>query len=271
MTEGNRNKQWALRSLRTEAHRGAKGPSAFASALAGGFDEGERALYVSSMLRYPYGPYMTEATARLGGTNFPAADDPERLRRLGDNFQLRQYATLTGEQYEAMLGLAWELHEEGGTHQGMRKALEAYGFATIEIIEECYFATVSPDAEYHWSYVIVVGPYFGRVDVAGMYLGTWVLGSTESSYLGTGSFSYAQAEDLVRVILDRRQVHDCPIRIIFRFGDAPLLGLISLGSFYLGGTTPSGIAVFEIQGRRMLGSWYLGTSTLEGFGVTYVN
>jgi hypothetical protein len=271
VSEGNRNKQWAWRSLRTEAHKGDKGPSAFASALAGGFDEGERAVYVSSMLRYPYGPYMLATTARLGATNFPAADDAERLRRLGDNFQIRKYPTQTGEQYEQMLGLAWELHEEGGTLQGMRKALEAYGFGDIVIAEECYYATLGPDAEYHWSYVIVVGPNFGTVNVAGMYLGTWVLGSTESSHLGTGTFTYEQAEDLVRIILDRRQVHDCPIRLIFRFGNAPLLGLINLGSFYLGGTVPSGIAVFEIQGRRMLGSWYLGTSTLEGFGVTHGN
>lgn len=268
MAEGNRNKLWARRSLRVEWSQGDKGSGAFASALAGGFDEGERALYVSSMLRYPYGPYMLVTTARLGATNFPAADDDERLRRLGDNYQLQRFPTETGERFEQRLGLAWDLHTEGGTAIAVRKALEAYGFGEINILEECYVTLTGSD-EYQWAWVVVIGPSFGSVNISGMILGSFVLGSEASGYLGLGSFSSEEIDDIVRLMLDARQVHDMPVRLVFRFGDAPLLGMITLGSFPLGGSAGSGVAIREIQGRRMLGNWYLGTSTLDGFGVTY--
>lgn len=268
MSEGDRNKTWALRSLRNEGMGGAKGPSAFASALAGGFDEGERALYVSSMLRYPYGPFMLITTARLGASNFPAAGDASRLRRLGDNYQLRQYPTETDERFEQRLGTAWDLHEEGGTAIAVRKALEAYGFGEINILEECYVTLTGSD-EYQWAWVVVFGPSFGSVNISGMILGSFVLGSEASGYLGLGSFSSEEIDDVVRLMLDTRQAHDMPIRLIFRFGDAPLLGMIMLGSFPLGGSAGSGVAIREIQGRHMLGNWYLGTSTLDGFGVTH--
>jgi hypothetical protein len=54
---------------------------------------------------------------------------------------------------------------------------------------------------------------------------------------------------------------------VFRFADAAVLGLITLGNFFLSGSATAGVAIREIQGRRMLGSWYLGTSTLKDFGV----
>jgi hypothetical protein len=257
MTEGNRNKQWALRSLRTDAHRGDKGPNAFASALAGGFDEGERAVYVSVMLRYPYGPYMTATTARLGATNFPAAGDAERLRRLADNYQLRQYPTEPDESFEERLGLAWELHEEGGTAIAVRKAFEAYGFPELYILEECDYVVTGFDAEYQWAHTIVFGPNYGFVPIYGQYLGSIVLGSEATGFLGLGSFSDEQIDDLVRIMLDERQVHDMPVRFVFRFGAAPVLGLVNLGApyFFLGGSgDPDGVAIREIQGRRMLGS-----------------
>jgi hypothetical protein len=245
VTEGNRNKQWALRSIRTEAHVGPKGPNAFASALAGGFDEGERAVYVSVMLRYPYGPYMTATTARLGATNFPAAGDAERLRRLADNYQLRQYPTEPDESFEERLGLAWELHEEGGT-----AIITGY---------EC---------EYQWAWEVVFGPNYGTVPIDGCYLGTAILGDEATGYLGLGSFSSEQLDDLVRIALDHRQAQDMPIRFIFRFGAAALLGLAELGVAVLGGGA-NNVAIREIQGRRMVGSCYLGTTTLKGFGVTH--
>lgn len=269
MAEGNRNKQWARRSLRVEWAQGDRGPGAFVSALAGGFDEGERALYVSSMLRHPYGPFMLAATARLGATNFPAADDPERLRRIGSNYQLQRFPTESGASYEQRLGLAWDLHEEGGTAIAIRKAFEAYGFTELYILEECYYNVTGSD-EYQWAWTLVFGPDFGTVNISGMYLGAFTLGDEATGYLGLGSFSSEQIDDLVRIALEHRQVHDMPVRFLFRFGDAPLLGLITLGSFYLGGTS-GGVAIRDIQSRRMLGSWYLGTSTLQGFGLPYGN
>jgi hypothetical protein len=268
VTEGNRNKQWALRSIRTEAHVGPKGPNAFASALAGGFDEGERAVYVSVMLRYPYGPYMTATTARLGATNFPAAGDAERLRRLADNYQLRQYPTEPDESFEERLGLAWELHEEGGTAIAERKAFEAYGFAEIYILEECDYIITGYECEYQWAWEVVFGPNYGTVPIDGCYLGTAILGDEATGYLGLGSFSSEQLDDLVRIALDHRQAQDMPIRFIFRFGAAALLGLAELGVAVLGGGA-NNVAIREIQGRRMVGSCYLGTTTLKGFGVTH--
>jgi hypothetical protein len=269
MAEGDRNKEWALRSIRAEWMRGAKGPAVFGSALAGGFDEGERALYVSSMLRYPYGPYMVTACERLGAQTFPAAGDAERLRRLANNFQLRQFPTEADERFERRLGLAWDAHEEGGTAIAVRKQLEGYGFPEIYILEECYYGVLPSDAEYHWAYTIVLGPNYGDVPIYGMYLGSFILGDEATGHLGLGSFSAAAIDDIVRIILEWRQVFDCPIRIVFRFADAAVLGLITLGNFFLSGSATAGVAIREIQGRRMLGSWYLGSSTLKGFGVSY--
>lgn len=268
MSEGNRNKEWAFRSVQAEWMTGDRGAAALSSALAGGFDEGERALYVSSMLRYPYGPAMLQTCAIIEAETFPAANDDDRLRRIGENYQLRRYPTESGAQYEKRLGLAWDLHEEGGTAIAVRKALEGYGFPEIYILEEWEWNILPSGVEYHWAYTIVLGPSYGNLNITGMYLGTWILGDEATGHLGLGSFSAAQIDDVIRLgIIDMRQVHDCPVRIVFRFGDAPLLGFIILGSFILGGSPGSGVAIREIQGRRMLGSWYLGTSTLKGFGV----
>jgi hypothetical protein len=268
MAEGDRNKEWAIRSIRAEWMRGPKGPAAFGSALAGGFDEGERAMYVSSMLRYPYGPAMLLMCARLGASTFPAAGDAERLRRLGTNYQLRQYPTEPDERYELRLGLAWDAHEEGGTAIAVRKAFEGYGFPEIYILEEWEYGVLPSDVDYHWAYTIVVGPAYGDLNITGMYLGSFILGDEATGHLGLGSFSAGRFDDLVRLaVLEPRQVHDCPIRIVFRFADAAVLGLITLGNFFLSGSATAGVAIREIQGRRMLGSWYLGTSTLKDFGV----
>lgn len=267
MSEGNRNKEWARRSIPALWAQGDKGPGAFVSALAGTFDESEEARYRSAMMRYPYGPAMRQACAYLDARTFPAADDDARLRALGQNFQLRRFPTESGASYEERLGLAWDLHGQGGTAIAVRKNLEAFGFPQIEILEECYSGLLPEGAEYHWSFVVVLGPNYGSLPIGGMFLGSFVLGSPATGYLGLGTFSAAQVDDVVRLILEGRQAHDCPIRVVFRFGDAPVLGLISLGSFVLGGSIGSGVAIREIQGRHMLGSWYLGTTTFAGFGV----
>lgn len=267
MSEPDRCKQWAFQSLAVDWMSGAKGPAAFASALCGGFDEGAEANYRGLCLRYPYGPFMRAACAEVGARVFQAADDDERLSAIGATFQLPRIPTETGAQYEERLGLAWAFHSEGGTSISVRKALEAYGFPEILILEECYYGLLAIGAEYHWAFSVVVGPNYGNLGITGLILGGWNLGAPGSSFLGTGNFSEAQAADVVRLILSGRQVFDMPIRLIFRFGDVPLLGLITLGSFALGGSLGSGVAYREIKARHTLGTWLLGSTSFEGFGV----
>lgn len=267
MTELDRNKTWALRSIQAEWMAGARGPANFVSALVGVFDADEEDVYRSLVMRYPYGPAMLLTCARIGARTFPAAADDERLRKIGVNYQLPRFPTESGTSYEKRLGLAWTFHAEGGTSIAVRKALEAYGFAEINILEECYYNILPVGASYHWAWTVVLGPTYGDAFVAGMVIGSWVLGNELSGHLGVGNLSAAQIDDIIRIMLTARQSHDCPMRLIFRFGDVPLLGLITLGSFVLGGSPGSGVAIREIQARHCLGSWYLGTSTFKGFGV----
>jgi hypothetical protein len=263
---GRANQDWALRSIQTLPMRGPKGPASFVSAMAGAFDNGAWANYVSWRLRFPEGPYLTTILDRLNATRFPASNDAERLYRIGNTFQLKQYEFESNENFELRCGTAWDLHGWGGTLLGVRKGLEAYGFPQIEILEEHiepdYYVLTSTYADYQHALTIVVGPNYGDLPIEGMVLGTWILGSP-NSYLGTGTFSSERIDDVVRVILEWRQVHDAPLRLIFRFGNAAILGLIQL-PFELGG---GGAAYREILGKRMLGSWILGQESFRGFGV----
>ena len=267
MSEPNRCKDWAPQSLQVPWMAGERGPANFASAVCGSFDEGSEAVYRGLCLRYPYGPFTREACKAVGARVFPAANDDARLAAIGSTFQLPRVATETGARYEERLGLAWSFHAEGGTSIAIRKALEAYGFPESVIAEECYYQLLAPSASYHWAFVVVLGPNYGDVDIASMVLGAWELGDPSSSYLGTGNFSSAQADDVIRLILFGRQVFDSPLRLVFRFGDAPLLGLITLGAFNLGGSPGSGVAYRNIQARHTLGAWLLGSTTFAGFGV----
>lgn len=260
------NEQWALASIQTLPMSGPKGPAAFISALASSFDNGAWANYVSWRLRFPEGPYLTTILDRFSASRFPAANDADRLYRIGNTFQLRQYEFESGANFERRCGTAWDLHESGGTSIGVRKGLEAYGFPQIEILEEHiepdYYVLTSGDADFQNAFAVVVGPNYGDLPIEGMILGTWILGSP-NSYLGTGTFSSDRIDDVVRVILEWRQVHDSPLRLIFRFGDAPILGLIQL-PFAVG---TGGAAYREIIGKRMLGQFILGQTVTLGFGV----
>jgi hypothetical protein len=263
------NEQWAHASIATLPMRGPKGPAAFISALSSSFDNGAWANYVSWRLRFPEGPYMTAALDKLNAARFPASGDAERLYRIGNTFQLKQYEFESAANFELRCGLAWDLHEDGGTSIAVRKGLEAYGFPQIEILEEHiepdHYVLTSIAADFQWAFTIVLGPNYGDLPIEGMILGEWILGSP-NSYLGTGTFSSERIDDVVRVILEWRQVHDCPLRIVFRFGDAPILGLMTL-PFTLGGDAGSGAAYREILGERMLGQFILGHTTTLGFGV----
>ncbi len=266
---GTSNREWAAASIPTLPMGGPRGPTAFVTALVGSFDNGAWANYVSWRLRFPEGPFMVAALDKLGATKFPASGDDERLYRIGNTFQLKQYEFETDERFELRCGLAFSFHEQAGTSIAVRKGLEHYGFPQIDIIEEHiepeFFNVTSFDAAFQWAWEVFVGPNYGYLPIEGMYLGTMVLGSP-NSYLGTGTFSSERIDDVVRVILEWRQVHDAPIRLGFRFGNPPLLGLITMG-FVLGGDDGDGIAYREILGRRMLGQWALGQETFLGFGV----
>lgn len=267
MTEPNRCKDWALQSLQVPWMAGARGPGAFASAVCGSLDEGSEAVYRGLCLRYPYGSFTRAACKVVGARVFPAAADEERLAAIGATFQIPRTATETGAEYEERLGLAWAIHGDGGTAASVERVLFTYGFPEITILEECYYQLLQLGAVYHWAFAVVLGPDYGDVNITGMILGAWVLGDPGSSNLGTGNFSSAQVDSVVRVILAWRQVFDMPLRIAFRFGDVPLLGLITLGSFVLGGSLGSGVAFRDIQSRHALGIWRLGSTTFAGFGV----
>lgn len=266
MTEPNRCKDWAYQSLQVPWMVGTRGPAAFASAVCGSFDEGSEAVYRGLCLRYPYGPFTREACKVVGARIFPAADDDARLAAIGSTFQLPRVPTETGARYEERLGLAWSFHAEGGTAIAVRKALEAYGFPEIAILEECYYQILPDGADYSWAFVVVLGPNYGDVNITGMALDDFDLGG-EDAYLGTGNFSKEKIDDLVRLILSTRQVFDCPWSILFRFGDVPLLGMITLDDFYLDGSFGADVAVAPIQQAFALDEFVLGEETLDGFGV----
>jgi hypothetical protein len=266
MGQQNAAKQWAIESVQTLPMAGVKGPSAFVSAVVSSFDNGAWANYVSWRLRFPEGPYLSIVLDRYSASRYPAANDAERLYHIGNTFQLKQYEFELSSNFELRCGTAFDLHGWGGTSIGVRKGLEAYGFPQIEILEEGiepdYYVLTSSAADFQWAFTVVLGPNYGDLPITGMILGVWILGSP-NSYLGTGDFSSERIDDVVRVILEWRQVHDSPLRIVFRFGDAPILGLIQL-PFTLGS---GGAAYREIIGKRMLGQWILGQETFLGFGV----
>lgn len=263
------NEEWARSSLRTLPMGGVRGPAAFISTLSSAYDNGAWANYVSWRLRFPEGPYLNVILDRYNASRFPAANDPDRLYRIGNTFQLKQYEFESVSNFELRCGTAWDLHGWGGTSIGVRKGLEAYGFPQIEILEEHiepdHYVLTSIHADFQNAFTVVVGPNYGELPIDGMILGSWILGSP-NSYLGTGTFSSDRIDDVVRVILEWRQVHDCPLRLVFRFGSASILGLMTL-PFTMGNDAGNGAAYREILGKRMLGQFILGQTTTLGFGV----
>lgn len=259
------NEEWARSSLRTLPMGGVRGPAAFISALSSAYDNGAWANYVSWRLRFPEGPYLNVILDRYNASRFPAANDPDRLYRIGNTFQLKQYEFESASNFELRCGLAWDLHGEGGTMISVRKGLEAYGFPQCEVLEECYYPLLSDGSDYSWAELMVVGPNYGELPIDGCILDEIILDGP-NAYLGTGTFSKERIDDVVRVALEWRQVHDMPLAIAFRFGAPALLDLINLDGFTLDDVN-DGVEFADIKAAHLLGEWHLDEVTLDGFGV----
>jgi hypothetical protein len=260
------NEEWALVSIQTLPMTGAKGPARFVSALVSSFDNGAWANYVSWRFRFPEGPYLTVILDRFNAARFPAAGDAERLYRIGNTFQLKQYEFESSANFELRCGTAWDLHGDGGTSIAVRKAFEAYGFPQVEILEECDYPLLSDGSDYGWAELMVVGPNYGDLPIEGCILDTCILDSP-NAYLGTGTFSKERIDDVVRdVVLEWRQVHDMPIAIAFRFGTPAILDMVTLDNVTLDDVN-DGVEFAFIKGAHFLDEVCLDESTLDGFGV----
>ncbi len=96
---------------------------------------------------------------------------------------------------------------------------------------------------------MVCGPDFGALGWAPLTF-PFELGSV---YLGVAGATEAQFFDLVRIILANKAASSFPLRLVCRFGDAPLLGLTSF-PFVLGGSSGGGVATRGIGEQRLLGT-----------------
>jgi len=259
------NEEWARSSLRTLPMGGVRGPAAFISALSSAYDNGAWANYVSWRLRFPEGPYFNVILNRYNASRFPAENDPDRLYRIGNTFQLKQYEFESASNFELRCGTAWDLHGWGGTSIGVRKGLEAYGFPQIEILEECDYPLLSDGSDYGWAELMVVGPNYGELPIDGCILDEVILDGP-NAYLGTGTFSKERIDDVVRVVLEWRQVHDMPLAIAFRFGTPALLDMVTLDNVTLDGVN-DGVEFAMIKGAHLLDEVCLDEQTLDGFGV----
>lgn len=267
---------WAAQSLPLDWMGGKRGPARFVQALVGGWDADEHGLYASVSMAYAYGVKQRAVCLRLGAEVFSALGDQVRLRLIGGNFQIRRYPTEEDDAYVGRLDGAWDAHAAGGTAFSVKSQLQAYGFVDVQILEEWQHIIAPQPAQYAGRFDVVIGPDFGDIDVQPLVLGDWQLG-VGNSYLGCSNFSEAQLDDLARIVLDWRQVHDAPCRIILLFQGAPHgdWSGIDVDAWLIGMVEDApNAAVYNMGSRRALGNpQELGGLTFgiltQGFGVTH--
>lgn len=233
--------------------------------------------------RYTDGVVMGEVADSLGVVRLPTTGDTERLRRLGAAKGVQRYSTESDTQFEARIDSAIGDAKLLSTAAAIKRQIRAYGIPDVEVYEEweyrlfparklvadpqtpmydpeapfvaplsweqCSAAVKESPAPYLFGFTVVCGPDFGALGWSPL-MPPFQLGAVA---LGIAGATEAQFFDLVRIIQANKSASSFPVRLVCRFGEAPLLGLVTL-PFVLGGSSGSGVATRGIGEQRLLGT-----------------
>ena len=191
---------------------------------------------VGVKMRWPGGPSMQAAQAGLGLVNAPvpsAVGDAKRLQLMGAGYNLPRLGGMSDEQYEAYLEIAWKVWGLGGTPQSITDALNRYGIVDVEIVEEWqdpWGPWANPrGGPYGHRCSIILGPDYGTLGWAPQTL-PFTLDT--DGVLGISGMTFAQLQDIARLIRLWKDAGALPIKLVFRFTvdgvTTPVLGLEGL-------------------------------------------
>lgn len=236
-------------------------PSEYCVAF-GGRGEADLAIWRSSVRqRFPPGSHY-KAVATVLGSKPAAADSPvgqtERLRLIGRTRDIERYEGETDEQYCERLAGAFPAWIQAGTPNAIAEQLVAFGFSSVDVLEE-YEGDLSPGAsEYGWRFAIRCrGPE--GVGWPGCIVGQAQVGTDT---VGLGKGSAAQVSAVKRIGVKWKQVFALPMRVFFVWGDPPLVGDAEVGGAVLGEGTVIEEPMADV---RSVGYAVVGQTPLVGF------
>jgi Phage tail protein (Tail_P2_I) len=177
---------------------------------------------------------------------WPGIGPPDALGLQGQGFDIERFPGESDELYTARLQRAWETHKLGGTAAAVVESLHAYGIPDVRIVED-WEGEFAP-GNWYSRFWVVLGPDFGALGIAPLTmpfeLGAPTLGSTAS---------VDQVRAIKRQVLKWKDTHGYPVRIILRFGNAPVLGMALSMPFALGAAPGSGTASWSLGSGNLLG------------------
>jgi len=178
---------------------------------------------------------------------WPGIGPPDALGLQGQGFDIERFPGESDELYTARLQRAWETHRLAGTAAAVVESLHAYGIPDVQIVED-WGGEFAP-GDWYSRFWVVLGPNFGTSGIETLTmpfkLGTATLGTTATP---------DQVRAIKRQVLRWKDTHGLPVRIILRFGNAPVLGLALSMPFALGGSPGSGTAFWPMGSPNLLGS-----------------
>ncbi len=216
-------------------------------------------------LRWTSGAKMRERCAELGLAVVPAEEDAPRLRELGKGFQLERYPVESGERYQVRLDGAWNAHALTGTPESIIGQIHAYGIPDVEIFEEWSHYLVPDGGEYMGGLVVLLGPNYGTLNWRPLTM-PFVLG--EPTILGIAGASQADVRNVVRIVRRWKDSETLPLALVFRFGDAAVLGAGLTMPFVLGCSVGenNGYARVEVGTHSLMGDITLGFQLGKHYG-----
>lgn len=177
-------------------------------------------------MRWTSGAKLQAVAARIGVQD-PLDDatlDDQRLRLIGDGFDLPRLGTMSAEAYQSYLDGAWDTWGIGGTASSIVAALQAYGVPDVEIVEEYQDAggTWANPGGYGWRFCIILGPNYGSL---GWTPQAWPLPLDGRTVFGIAGMTPAQLADIAHLARKWKIGASLPVRFVFRFGNASVFGV----------------------------------------------
>jgi hypothetical protein len=193
--------------------------------------------------RWTSGSRMQTAAIRAtkaGVELAPTAGDAERLRRCGASFGLYRYPGETDAQFEARIDGAWALRGIGTTDSAIESEFRAYGIPDVLVVEEWEDTSASwRGSEWGGRLCVVLGPNFGTLGWSSM---TFPFPLDGSACLGINGITESQLFDLASIFRNAKQAASAMVKIVFRFGDAPVFTPAGLAfPFPLDGSTGTSV------------------------------
>ena len=191
-------------------------------------------------------------------SRFPATCPDDGLDLLGQAFDLGRFPGESNDAYRARLAAAWPTYDIAGSAQAIVASLQAYGFVDVLVLPvwqaPAPFLPESSSTSYSEFYVFL-GPDMGTTGILPLILGSWTLGSSPGSTLGS-SATVAQITAAKRQILRWKAAHGLPIRVFLLFGSQSASAAPALCQYQIGRCLGDTLTILGSPGF-VLGGYYL--------------